>query len=313
MKIHSPVWTTLAIVAVLVVGVVGAAILWPSQPDSPRSNDQLSVAASFYVLEHVATQVGGEDVTVRSFVPAGVDAHEFEPTPKDIQTLESSDVFLYHGAGLDPWAGEVASDLRLSGVRVVEMTDSFELREGPSEQGDEPVRDPHIWVDPQRMIRVVEIVRDALAQEDPEHASGYQERATAYIQKLQALDNEIAQGLSQCSGNTIIVAHDAFQYFADRYGLKMIAISGLSPEDEPSTQEISEMVKLVRANDVRVLFVEPLATPQYVETIAKEVGAEVRTLNPIEGLTPEERTAREDYISIQRKNLANLQDALECR
>lgn len=322
MKIHSPVWTTLAIVAVLVVAVIGASVLWPSGSESPRPNDQLSVAASFYILEHVANQVGGEDIVVESFVPAGVEAHEFEPTPKNIQTLESADVFLYHGAGLDPWAVEIAPNLRLSGVRVAEVTESMELLKGKADgQDDEesatnsnkPAQDPHIWVDPQRLIQVVETVRDVFSEEDPENANAYQERAAAYVRQLQTLDAEITQGLSRCESDTIVVAHGAFQYFADRYGLEMIAISGLSPEDEPSTQELAGITELIRAANVRVLFVEPLLTTQYVETVATEVGAEVRALNPIEGLTPEEKASGQDYVSLQRENLVNLEAALECR
>lgn len=165
--------------------------------------------------------------------------------------------------------------------------------------------DPHIWLSPINMQQMVLNVNQGLAEVDPANANLYQENAQASIAQLQALHEEFETALATCEKDVVLVNHNAFAYLARDYGFEVISISGLSPEVEPTPQQLTELIDEARYHDLKYLFYEELVDPRVANTIAEEVGAEVLELSPIgdEG---------EDYFSLMRANLANLQIALEC-
>ena len=137
--------------------------------------------------------------------------------------------------------------------------------------------------------------------------------AEPFAAKLRALDGEFRRGLSHCERNEIVTSHAAFCYLAERYGLKQVAITGISPEAEPTPRDLEDVVRQVRAVGATTVFFEPLVSPRLAETVAREVGATTAVLDPIEGLTDEQVAAGEDYFSVMRENLAALRKALGCR
>jgi zinc transport system substrate-binding protein len=269
----------------------------------------LRVAASFYPLAHFAEQVGGRHVAVENIMPPGAEPHEYEPSPRDIKKIWESDVFMYHGGGLDPWAEKVGTQVGAEGLLTVRMTDHFNLL--PAGEGKDR-RDPHIWLDPLLAWKEAEAIRDVFVKADPDHEEAYTENCTAYTDALYVLHRNYEIGLASCKRREIVVTHDAFGYLARRYGLTAYAVSGLSPEEEPSARKLALLTRLAREKEIRYIFFEVLASPSLAETIAREVGAETLVLNPLGGLTREETEAGETYISIMEANLKNLRLALEC-
>jgi zinc transport system substrate-binding protein len=150
------------------------------------------------------------------------------------------------------------------------------------------------------------------SREDPQGAETYDRNAEAYESRLQALDRSFEEGLATCARRVIVTSHAAFGYLADRYGLEQEAISGLSPEAEPDPRRLQELIDLVKERGVTTVFSEELLSPAVAETLAREAGVRTAVLDPLEGLTPEEQQAGEDYVSIMRKNLAVLRSALGC-
>jgi zinc transport system substrate-binding protein len=164
--------------------------------------------------------------------------------------------------------------------------------------------DPHVWLDPVRFAVIVEEIGGAL----------HRPRAAARVAaRLHALDLAYRQGLARCRRHDIVTSHAAFGYLAQRYGLRQIALTGLSPEAEPSPRDLQRLVDLVEASGATTVFFESLVSPKLAQTVAREARASTAVLDPIEGLTKDEVSAGADYLSVMRRNLATLRKALGCR
>jgi zinc transport system substrate-binding protein len=171
--------------------------------------------------------------------------------------------------------------------------------------------DPHIWLDPTRLATITEHVADRFAEIDADGAEGYRARAAELTAELTALDRDFETGLRSCERNVFVTSHAAYGYLANRYGLDMVSISGLSPEIEPSPARVREVQGVIEREGVDTIFYERLVSPKVAETIAADLKVTTAVLDPIEGLTDE--TADEDYLSLMRQNLEALSTANGCR
>jgi zinc transport system substrate-binding protein len=268
-----------------------------------------AVVTTFYPLQYLAERIGGERVSVKNLVPPGVEPHDWEPRPRDVTAIRRAKVFIYQGAGLEAWAERVLEGLITGGPVVVRATDGLPLTRG--EGSDEPF-DPHVWLDPVLYAKQAMAVRDALAKADPAGAGLYTANLAALTADLDRLTEEMKQGLARCQRATIVTSHSAFGYLAESFGLKQVAVSGLSPESEPSPARLRDVVEQVRREGATHIFFETLVSDAVAKTIAREADVQALALNPIEGLSSDELKAGESYLTVQRQNLANLRTALGC-
>ncbi|SFB35517.1 zinc transport system substrate-binding protein [Cohnella sp. OV330] len=278
--------------------------------DSPG---KLHVAASFYPMYEFARQVAGDLADVTLMVPGGVEPHDWEPTPKDMALLSKADVFVYNGI-VEGWAEQAISSAG-NGDRVdVEASSGLELETGGGEQAsdtrEQAGMDPHVWLSPVLAQREVERIRDGLSKADSAHAADYEANAKAYIAKLQQLDADYRTALGQAKNKTFVTQHAAFGYLAREYGLTQLPISGLSPDQEPTPAQMASVVKEIKSLGISTIFFEELVDPKVAETIASETGAKTDVLNPIEGLTKDDKKQGLDYIGLMNQNLAALEKAL---
>lgn len=275
----------------------------------------LSIVASFYPLAEFAERVGGEKVTVVNLTPAGIEPHDFEPTPQDLVRIRNAQVFIYNGAGFEPWVEKVLPDIEEGGTVVVRASMGVGLLSGNPDGtiGSATTVDPHIWLDPLLAEKQVDNIKDGLIRADPRNAAFYEANAATYKKELDALDADFRKGLADCRKKDIVTSHNAFAYLAKRYGLNVISISGLSPDAEPSPQRLAQITDFVKRNGIGYIFFETLVSPRLSDTIARETGARTLVFNPLEGLTVNEVSRGENYLLIQRQNLANLKKALECK
>jgi zinc transport system substrate-binding protein len=272
------------------------------------------VIATFYPLYEFASRIGGDRVAVRSLVPAGVEPHDFEPTPQDVVALQRARVLIYNGAGFEPWVEKLLPDVPASTVRV-NATDGLPLIPGVPEEGEQSAGrhlDPHVWLDPVLAAQQADRILEGLVAADPAGRAAYAANAARIKTELDALHRRFASTLDRCRRRQFITSHAAFGYLARRYGLRQVSISGLEPENEPSPARMREIVREARSTGARVIYYETLVSPRVAEVIAREVGARVAVLNPIEGLTPEEQRRGEDYFSLMDANRAALAEGLEC-
>ena len=262
------------------------------------SSEGPTVVAAFYPLAFAVEQVGGDGISVRNLTPPGVEPHDLELSGSDIRTISGADLVLYFGGGFQP-ALEDAIDS--ASANAVDLLDAVETRAGGEEEYGV---DPHVWLDPVRYAVIVERIGEEL---------GRRPAAARFAATLRALDREFRRDLSGCERDEIVTSHAAFGYLARRYGLKQVAITGISPEAEPTPRDLEAVVRQVRVVGATTVFFETLVSPRLAETVAREVGARTAVLNPLEGLTEAQVGAGEDYVSVMRENLAVLRRALGCR
>jgi zinc transport system substrate-binding protein len=198
-----------------------------------------------------------------------------------------------------------------SRVVKVNATDGIQLaRIGPGE--DRGQIDPHVWLDPILAQRQVGNILGGLVRADPAGKAVYEANASAFTAKLGALHERVQRTLAPCRKKVFITSHASFGYFAARYGLTQLAISGVTPEAEPSAAKIREILRIVRQHDIHVIYYETLVSPRVASAIAREVGARTAVLNPIEGLTDDEVRQGRDYLSVMEDNLRSLAQGLDC-
>ena len=282
------------IVLIVLVGGLAAGIATAGCGGTDASSGATQVVAGFYPLAFAAREVGGAGVEVQNLTPAGAEPHDLELTPREVEEIHDADLVLYLGQGFQPGVEEA---VEAAGVAALDALDGVELRDG-----DEGV-DPHIWLDPIRFAEVVERIGAELGGEAP---------ARQLASQLRALDREYREGLADCERRELVTTHDAFGYLADRYGLEVIPITGISPEAEPSPQDLEAVAELVEERGVTTVFTETLLSPEIGETVAREAGAETAVLNPLEGLTEEELARGENYLSVMESNLGALRSGLGC-
>jgi zinc transport system substrate-binding protein len=291
------------------VWLLVAALLLPACDRSPFPRGRFIAVASFYPLYALTRQVAGKHADVLSLIPSGVEPHDWEPSPQDLKRLGRARLFVYNGAGLEPWVAKLQRDGTLKEAVIVRASEGLPLviPEGSAKP------DPHVWLDPVYAQAIVRAIADGLAKADPANAADYKEKTNAVLQRLQGLDDAFTNGLKDCSRHEIVVTHSAFAYLAKRYGLTVVSIMGTAPEAEPSPAQLAEIVKFARERKVKYIFLEPLVSPKLAETLAREADAETLVLNPIEGITAAEEAAGKDYVALMEENLKNLRTALGCR
>lgn len=256
------------------------------------------VVASFYPYAYVAEQVGGTHVEVDNLTSPGVEPHDVELKPKQVGAVQDADLVVYQ-RGFQSAVDAAVERADRADSDVVDVSDLV-----PSS------RDPHTWLDPQSMIAVTKAVAKKLSEADPDHASSYAANATRLEQQLDDLDRDLAAGLESCRIRTIVTSHAAFGHLAERYDLTQVAIAGIDPTNEPTPSKLAEISALVRRERVTTVFTEELVSPAIAKTVARETGASIATLDPVEGLG--DNTRNETYLTLMRHNLEAIRKANGC-
>jgi zinc transport system substrate-binding protein len=296
--------------AVAALAAVASLAATACEPGTASGGDPPSVIGTFYPLAEAAERVAGEHAVVRNLTPPGVEPHDLELAPDDLETLATAEVVVFVGGGFQPAIEDALGGVDGIAVDALEAAGDPLATTGGEDPG--PASDPHVWLDPNRYARVVSAVADALTRSDPSHADEFRANAQAYLRELSDLDRAFREGLSACEQRTIVVSHAAFAYLADAYGLDQEAITGVSPEAEPDPKRLAELRALVEQDGLTTIFTEELVSPKVAETLANEAGVRTAVLNPLEGLTQEQSQAGEGYVSLMRGNLETLRDALGC-
>ncbi len=266
---------------------------------SGTSSHGRSVVAAFYPVAWAAEQIGGRTVHVHNLTPTGAEPHDIELTPKEVAEIQSAKFVFYLSHDFQPAVADAVRDARGT---------TFDVLQGQTLSagvGDESGKtDPHVWLDPVRFAGIVERMGAVL---------GRPARGRALAARILRLDGEYRRGLAHCARHEFVSSHAAFAYLAARYGLHMVAITGVDPESEPSAQKLASLAKLVRDDHIGTVFFERLVSPKLAQTVAREAGAKTAVLDPIEGLTPSEEKQGLDYIGLMRQNLQALRKELGCR
>lgn len=229
----------------------------------------ISVVTTISTFNSLVQGVGGDLVRVQSIVPVGASPEDYEPTPQDAVTLSQAKILVENGAGLESWLAPMLKNVPSTGLRVVVGADGLAVKND----------NPHLWMDPENAKVYVAKIRDALIAVDPSHAAQYRANARAYQTKLEALNAWIGHQIQTISPNQryMIVFHNAWQYYNDRYGLTTLGFIEANPGQDPNPQQVAHLVDLARSHHVRAIFSEPEYSKKLVEQIASGAGVHVVT------------------------------------
>jgi zinc transport system substrate-binding protein len=284
---------------------------------------KIPVAASISPLGDFSRNVGGERVEVMVLIPPGASPHVFEPTPQAVAQAMRSRVFVYVGAGLDPWAERLLAARRSESLAVVEAVAGLELIQDASHShhhghgGHEPhghgqghsheQGNPHVWLDPVLAQDICRRIAAALIQVDPAHRETYESNLSRYLEELEALHQESAHRIAAWRLREFVSFHPSFTYFARRYGLKEVGVIEAAPGREPTPAHIRAIVSAIRKYGVRVVFTEPQLSPRVAEVIAREAGVRVSLVDPLGGRPP----YGDAYLKLMRFNLDAMERAMQ--
>ncbi|MFG3079661.1 zinc ABC transporter substrate-binding protein [Streptomyces parvulus] len=313
-------------IAVAAAAALGLGTLSACSSDSSAAGntDKLDVVASFYPMQYLAEEIGGDHVNVTTLTEPGQEPHDLELSARQTAQMGEADAVLYLKS-LQPTVDEavaqsdVKTKIDAAGLTELEDHGSVEhdhgaeghsgeehAEEGHSEEGD--ALDPHVWLDPVKYAEIAEGVAKSFEKADPDHADAYRANADALAKKLGDLDTAFKDGLADTGSKVFFTNHAAFGYLAERYGLTQEAINGLDPESEPSPARIKELQEEARADGVTTVFYETLVSDKTARTLAKDAGLKTDVLDPLEGIT--DKSKGDDYVGVMEANLKALQAAL---
>lgn len=282
------------------------------------TEEQTTVVATTSIISALAEEVGGDRVQIETLMGPGVDPHTFELRPGDVRTIADADVVLVNGLGLDDFLlDEIESATESSAIVVV--TDGIDLLEGGQhdehdDQEDNGDFDPHVWQDPLRVKVMVDNIAEVLAEADPDNASTYHENAGSYNKTLDETHQEIQALIDQIPDDhrKIVTNHEAFAYFADRYGLEIVGtvIPGITSEADPSAGQIAELTELIEQEHVQAIFAEALIDPKVAESLAADTGVKI-VYDLYTGQVGEEGSGAETVHGMLLANAEKISEALQ--
>lgn len=314
---------TTAAAGAVALGLMAVSACSTSDAAEGSNGDRLKVVASFYPMQYLAEEIGGDHVSVSTLTQPGVEPHDLELKPRQTAELNEAGLILYL-KGIQP-----AVDKAITQSEAKNKVDAATLTElehhgtegGHSHEGEEAGHDehagegegeagadPHIWLDPVKYAEVAKGVGKSLEKADPDNAADYKKNTDALVKKLDGLNGKYQQGLKNTATKTFITTHAAFGYLAERYGLDQEGIAGVDPESEPSPARIKDLQTIAEKDKVSTVFFETLASDKTAKTLAKDTGLKTDVLDPLEGIT--DKSKGDDYIEVMESNLTALQKAL---
>ena len=292
------------LLAALLLGAIPVPTMARAE-DAPRP---LKVVTSFSILADMVQEIGGERVAVTSLIGPDGDAHAFEPTPAAARALAGAGLVVVNGLGFEGWIERLVA---ASGYRGPVIVASEGVTPRALVEDGVTVADPHAWQDLRNGRLYVRTIARALAVADPAHASAYDEAARRYGEAIAAADGWVRAEIAKVPAEQrkVVTSHDAFGYFGAAYGIDLVAAQGVAETSEPSAAELRALIDQIRAERIKVLFLENALSPRLAQQIAEETGAVLGGTLYADSLSPADGPAP-DYLAIFRHNVPLLRDAM---
>ncbi len=299
-----------------------------------KSDNRPVVYVSFYPLYDFAQKIGGDKIQLFSLIRPGIQAHQWDPSPRDLAGLSKADVFICNGLGMEPWMQNAVKAVNNPHLTLVEAAQGVETLTGGcchhheahekhEEHGEHDAHDahdeietvaseidPHIWLSPENAKIMMKNIADALVKADSSNKNYYLQNYERWAFACDQLDKKFHQALDSAPKKDIVVSHQAFGYLCHAFGLNQIAIEGITESSDPGPARMAEIVSEIKRYNVKVIFMESSSDSRVADALARETKTRVDVLNPYETLYESEIDAGEDYFSIMNKNLESLKKAL---
>jgi len=272
--------------------------------NTPQQTSKITIYTSFYPVYDLTSKIAGEKITVKNIIPFNVSPHGWEPSAKEMAEITKSKAIIYLGMTMeDPWIKKIEESAT--------KTKFYEVSKGiePIKKGN--AINPHPWLSPKEALIITANINKALQEIDPANKLYYEKNYNNLKSELENLNQEYKDQLSNTRLKTFVVFHSAFAYIARDYGLKQESLVGMSDEAEPNPSKMSELVNLIKKDNIKYIFAESLSAAKPMETIAEESGATLLKLNTIGTLSKEDIDKKADFLSLMKDNLEKLKKALE--
>lgn len=274
----------------------------------PRAEKRI-IYASFFPVYDLTRRIAGDKAEVRMIIEGGAEPHNFELHPREMIEIAKADLIVYNGAGMEGFIPDLMEATGDDG-RFLDLSQGLTLLESGEGEAEEGARvNPHTWLS----VRNAQVELDTLYRRfsamDPGNEPYYRANLEAALEAFRLLDEKFSETLSQIEEDRryFVVSHAAFNYLADDYGLKQVAVTGISPEDEPSAKQLKKIADFVTAHRISTIFFEGKATPKVAETLAENTRTKTATLYTMERLTEEEMEL--GYLTLMERNLEALAEA----
>ena len=297
-------------------------------PPDAAADKAFKVVTTFLPITLFTRAVAGDCATVTALIPPSLGPHDFQAKPGDLTALRQAGVLVKNGLEMEGFLGKLVAAAENPQLKVIDSSrgvttlESAEHGDGHGHDGDHDHGDdhghdhghdhgavnPHIWLDPLRAVQQVATIRDGLIQADPSCADGYRRNAAAFTAQLKQLNSEIASQLEPYRGKTFVAFHDFAPYFAQRYGLKADYLVDV-PELNPSPADLQRVAAEVKSSQLKALLSEPQEGNRSFNTLAKDLGVKVVVFDPMETATEEASRNPATYVSVMRRNVADLRQA----
>jgi len=290
-----------------------------------KDSGKIEVVATLFPQYDFAKQIGGDKVNVSLLLTPGTETHTYEPTPQDIIRINESNLFIYTGKYMEPWSDRIIAGVD-SNTKILDVSNNISLLKSEEDDDDDDHEghhheeehhhheyDPHIWLDPQNAIIMINSITDELCAIDSQNTEYYKKNAEKLISEVKELDNDIEKTISESSKNKIAFGGTfAYSYFVNRYNLEYVtAYHSCGESAEPSVAKVKEVIDYMKNNNIKVIFYQEASTGKIADSIAAETGAEKLVFHTIHNATQQEIDNGETYVSLMRKNLENLKKALQ--
>lgn len=276
----------------------------PSAPsDTDIKGNKKVVYTTFFPVYDLTQRLVGDKMEVKTIIKGSQEPHDFELQAADMAEISKADLIVYNGAGMESFI----SDLKKSAKddnKFLDLSQGLTLLESrDAAEGDHSSVNPHTWLSVKNAQTELNTIYKKLAAIDPENEPYYKDNLEKAVGEFKALDEKFSTELSKINKEEkyFVVSHAAFNYLANDYGLNQVAVTGISPEDEPSAKQLKIIADFVKKNNISTIFFEGKATPKVAETLAQNTGVKTDTLYTLENLTEEE--AKLGYLSLMEKNL----------
>jgi zinc transport system substrate-binding protein len=276
--------------------------------NASNTAQKIKIMVSFNPLKEFAEAVGGDKIEVKIMVPPKVEAHDFEPTAKDIAELSNSKIFVYNGLGMESWVDKVLQAANNKNLTIVEASKGCELiknkhQEEIEEHGE---YDPHVWLSLKEAKVQSKNIKEALVKVDPSNKDFYEKNYQDFVSKLDSLYSEYKQKFQTVKSKSFVTGHAAFAYLCRDFGLEQNSVEETFSEGEPTPKKLQELVEYCKKNNVKTVFMEEMASPKVSETLAKEIGGKVEKIYTIES-----KEDNKDYMQSMRDNLERIYSSLK--
>ena len=249
--------------------------------------------------------IGGDKYEVKTIIKTSEEPHSFELTSQAMKDLEGADLIAYNGAGMESFIDDLKDNVK-DDDKFLDLSDGLTLLDSSKEGSDMASINPHTWLSIKNAKVMVDNIYRKLASMDPTNEKYYKDNLDKALAKFDDLDKKFTDELAKVKDKEkyFVVSHAAFNYLADDYGLKQVAVTGISPEEEPSAKDLKTIADFVKEKNIKTIFFEGKATPKVAETLAKNTGTKTSTLYTMENL--DDDMVAKGYIGLMEENLKAL-------